>query len=180
MSRIGKSPIQIPQGVTVEINGREISVKGPKGQLKQIIPAEIKAETLDNQVVFSIAFDSEDAPAKWGLSRSLVNNMVKGVVEGFEKKLEIEGVGYKAVLQGNDLVMSLGFSHPIIIKGVQGVSFKVEKNVIVISGIDKQSVGQIAAKIRAQKKPEPYKGKGIHYVGEVIRRKAGKKAATSA
>lgn len=179
MSRIGKSPIKIPSGVKADIVGQEISVEGPKGKLKQIISARIKAEISENQIVFSVADKSKDSSALWGLSRSLVNNMVKGVSEGFEKKLEIEGVGYKAVLNGKDLVLSLGFSHPVNIKSPEGIDFKVEKNAIIISGIDKYSVGQIAAKIRAKKKPEPYKGKGIHYAGEVVRRKAGKKAATA-
>lgn len=179
MSRIGKSPIKILSGVKVNISGQEISVEGPKGKLKQVIPDQIKAEISEDQIVFSIARESKDSLALWGLSRSLVNNMVKGVLEGFEKKLEIEGVGYKAVLSGKDLVLSLGFSHPVNIKAPEGIDFKVEKNAIIISGIDKYSVGQIAAKIRAKKKPEPYKGKGIRYAGEVIRRKAGKKAATA-
>lgn len=179
MSRIGKSPIRIPSGVKADISGQEIFVEGPKGKLKQIIPTQIKAEISENQIVFSVAEESKDSMALWGLSRSLVNNMVKGVSEGFEKRLEIEGVGYKAALNGKDLVLSLGFSHPVNIKSPEGIDFKVEKNAIIISGIDKYSVGQIAAKIRAKKKPEPYKGKGIRYAGEVVRRKAGKKAATA-
>lgn len=179
MSRVGKLPIKIPSGVTVDINGQEISVKGVKGQLKQLIPADIKAEILENQIVFSVVGQSKNTAAFWGLSRALINNMVKGVTEGFEKRLEIEGVGYKAVLQGADLVLNLGFSHPINIKAPQGVIFKVEKNAIIISGIDRQAVGQIAAEIRSKKKPEPYKGKGIRYTGEIVRRKAGKKAATT-
>lgn len=179
MSRIGKSPIKIPSGVKVDILGQEISVEGPKGKLKQIIPGEIKADILENQVVFSVARQSKDSSALWGLSRSLVNNMVIGVSEGFAKKLEIEGVGYKAALSGKDIVLNIGFSHPVTIKSPEGIEFKVEKNAIIISGIDKYSVGQIAAKIRAKKKPEPYKGKGIRYAGEVVRRKAGKKAATA-
>lgn len=180
MSRIGKLPISIPSGVTVEINGQEISVKGPKGQLKQIIPEEIKAENSNNQIVFMISNQTKNSSACWGLSRSLVNNMIKGVTEGFEKKLEIEGVGYKVALQGADIILNIGFSHPVIIKAPQGIVFKVEKNIIIISGIDKKLVGQITADIRSEKKPEPYKGKGIHYIGEVIRRKAGKKATATA
>lgn len=179
MSRIGKSPIKIPSGVKVNISGQEISVEGSKGKLKQIIPGEIKADISDNQIVFSVVRESKNSSALWGLSRSLVNNMVSGVSEGFTKKLEIEGVGYKAALSGKDLVLNIGFSHPVMIKSPEGIEFKVEKNTIIISGIDKYSVGQIAAKIRAKKKPEPYKGKGIRYSGEVVRRKAGKKAATS-
>ena len=180
MSRIGKSPIQIPTGVTIEISGQEISVKGPRGQLNQTIPKEIKSEILEGKIVFSVNQESKNSAACWGLSRALVNNMVKGVVEGFEKKLEIEGVGYKAVLSGNDLVLSLGFSHPVNVKAPEGIVFKVEKNTITISGIGKKLVGQISADIRAEKKPEPYKGKGIHYSDEIVRRKAGKKATASA
>lgn len=179
MSRVGKSPIKIPSGVKVDISGQEISVEGPKGKLKQVIPGEIKADISENQVVFSVSRQSKDSSALWGLSRSLVNNMIVGVSEGFVKRLEIEGVGYKATLSGKDIVLNIGFSHPVAIKSPEGIEFKVEKNAIIISGIDKYSVGQIAAKIRAKKKPEPYKGKGIRYAGEVVRRKAGKKAATA-
>lgn len=180
MSRIGKSPIKIPAGVTIEIKENEILVNGPKGQLKEVIPQGVKAEVSGDQVVFVIGEESSPKLAAcWGLARALTNNMIKGVTEAFEKKLEIEGVGYKAVIQGTDLVLSLGFSHPVIIKAPEGIAFKVEKNVISVSGISKYLVGQVAANIRAKKKPEPYKGKGIHYMGEVIRRKAGKKATAS-
>ena len=181
MSRIGKSPIQIPTGVNIEITDNKVLVVGPKGHLKQDIPQGIKIETVENTLVFSVAGEEMNPKlaACWGLSRALVNNMIKGVTEGFEKKLEIEGVGYKAVLQGTDLTFSLGFSHPIIIKSPQGITFRVEKNAVFVSGIDKYLVGQIAADIRAKKKPEPYKGKGIRYAGEIVRRKAGKKATAS-
>lgn len=180
MSRIGKSPIKIPAGITAEINGNEVSIKGPKGQLKEVIPQGVKAEISEGNIIFTIKEQNPKMSACWGLSRALVNNMIKGVVDGFEKKLEIEGVGYKAVMQGNDLVFSLGFSHPIVVKAPQGIVFKVEKNVVTVSGINKYLVGQIAANIRENKKPEPYKGKGIRYAGEVVRRKAGKKATASA
>lgn len=180
MSRIGKKPIQIPQGVTVQIVENKITVKGPKGQLEQVISPQIKAEISGNQIIFSVGGDLKIVSALWGLSRALVNNMIKGVTEGFDKKLEIEGVGYKAAVSGNDLVLNIGFSHPVTIKTPSGINLKVEKNIIIVSGIDKYLVGQVAADIRAKKKPEPYKGKGIHYLGEVIRRKAGKKAAVAA
>lgn len=179
MSRIGKKPIQIPQGVTVQVTDDKIIIKGPKGQLEQYISPQIKTEVLENQIVFSIREGSKDISALWGLSRALVNNMIVGATKGFEKKLEIEGVGYKAAVSGNNLTLNIGFSHPVIIKIPSSINLKVEKNIIIISGIDKYLVGQVAANIRAKKKPEPYKGKGIHYLGEVIRRKAGKKAAVA-
>ena len=188
MSKIGKQLIIIPENVEIKINQQEIKVKGPQGELSQSIPPQIKlilkdlpakgsAKGKELQVIPQEK--SKNSSALWGLLRALIFNMVKGVTEGFEKKLEIEGVGYRASLQGNKLILSLGFSHPIEVVAPAGIEFKVDKNVITISGIDKQMVGQIAAKIRAYRKPEPYKGKGIHYVGEVIRRKAGKKAATT-
>lgn len=179
MSKIGKQLIIIPENVEIKINQQEIKVKGPQGELSQSIPPQIKL-ILEKQELQVIPQEkSKNSSALWGLLRALIFNMVKGVTEGFEKKLEIEGVGYRASLQGNKLILSLGFSHPIEVVAPAGIEFKVDKNVITISGIDKQMVGQIAAKIRAYRKPEPYKGKGIHYVGEVIRRKAGKKAATT-
>lgn len=180
MSRIGKQPIVIPSGVTVKIDGNLILVKGPKGELKKEIPAEIQVALKDNQIVLRPAKETKKTSALWGLSRALLANLIEGVTRGFEKKLEIEGIGYKMMLQGRDLILSLGFSHPVQFKTPAGIDFKVEKNVIEISGIDKELVAQTAANIRALKKPEPYKGKGIHYVGEVIRRKAGKKAVKSA
>lgn len=176
MSRIGKQPIQIPENVEVKISQDEIKIKGPKGELNQSIPSQIKVVSKEKELIVTPRQKTKETPALWGLFRSLIFNMVQGVIQGFEKKLEIEGVGYKASLQGNKLVLNLGFSHPIEIEAPAGIEFKVDKNIITVSGIDKQLVGQLAAKIRAQRKPEPYKGKGIHYLGEVIRRKAGKKA----
>ncbi|HRY52353.1 MAG TPA: 50S ribosomal protein L6 [Candidatus Portnoybacteria bacterium] len=179
MSKIGKQPIAIPEGVTVSIDGDLVVVKGPKGELKRQLTREIKVEVKDKEALVNIAKQTKRSAALWGLSRMLVFNMIEGVKNGFEKKLEIEGVGYKVALKGNDLILNLGFSHPVEFKAVPGVVFKVEKNIISISGIDKEIVGQTAANIRKIRKPEPYKGKGIHYLGEVIRRKAGKKAVKS-
>ncbi len=176
MSRIGKQPIQIPENVEVKIIQDGIKVKGPKGELNQSIPSQIEVALKEKELVVTPRQKTKETPALWGLFRSLIFNMVQGVSQGFEKKLEIEGVGYRASLQGNKLVLNLGFSHPIEIEAPESIEFKVDKNIITVSGIDKQLVGQMAAKIRAQRKPEPYKGKGIHYLGEVIRRKAGKKA----
>jgi len=177
MSRIGKQPIEIPEGVEVKIDQDEIRVKGPKGELAQEIPNEIEVTIKDNQVIVNPKKKTKNSPALWGLLRTLIANMVEGVINGYQKQLEIEGVGYRAILEGDKLVLSLGFSHSVEVTAPQGIEFKVEKNLITVSGIDKQMVGQIAADIRAKRKPEPYKGKGIHYLGEVIRRKAGKKAA---
>jgi large subunit ribosomal protein L6 len=176
MSKIGNQPIEIPKDVEVKINGNLLSVKGPKGELSQEIPFEIKAQIKESNLVFSIARQSKRSAALWGLTRALAANMITGVSKGFSKSLEIQGIGYKAALQGKDLTLNLGFSHPVKFDSVPGVEFKVEKNIITVSGISKESVGQAAANIRALKEPEPYKGKGIRYQGEVIKLKAGKKA----
>ncbi len=185
MSRIGKKLIEIPQGVTVEISGPEgrpeIKVSGPKGELKQFIHPEIKVESKDGKIFVSPKSElSKKGRGLWGLYRALIANMVEGVSKGFEKKLEIEGVGFKANVEGNILVLNLGFTNPIKIEKIDGVNFSVEKNVITISGADKERVGHIAALIRKQKKAEPYKGKGIRYQGEKVRRKEGKKVVASA
>jgi large subunit ribosomal protein L6 len=180
MSKIGKQPIAVPDGVEVKINGSFVVVKGPKGELSKEFPKGIKIEMKEKEIIVSPAEQNKKISALWGLSRALLFNLIKGVTEGFEKKLEIEGVGYRANLQGDKLILSLGFSHPIEVAVPAGLKFLVEKNVITISGFDKELVGQTAAKIRAFKKPEPYKGKGIRYQGEVVRRKAGKKAVASA
>ncbi|MDD2730683.1 MAG: 50S ribosomal protein L6 [Candidatus Portnoybacteria bacterium] len=176
MSKIGKQPINIPDGVEVKISGNLVSVKGPKGELKREIPSEIKAELADKKILVSPASQTKRTAALWGLTRQLLANMVIGASQGFEKKLELQGVGYKVSLQGKDLSLSLGFSHPIIFSAVPGAEFKVEKNIISVSGMDKELIGQIAADIRKLRKPEPYKGKGIRYVGEAVKMKAGKKA----
>lgn len=179
MSRIGKKPIETPSGTTVKIDGNLVLVKGPKGELRKEIAPEIKIEQSGNQLILSPSRRTKKTPALWGLNRMLVYNMIEGATKGFEKKLELEGVGFKVALQGVDLNLSLGFSHPVIFKAVPGVTYKVEKNTITVSGVDKELVGQVAANIRVLKKPEPYKGKGIHYQGEVIKRKAGKRAVGS-
>jgi len=180
MSRIGKKPIKIPPGVEVEISGeevKEVKVKGPKGELSRSLPSELDVEKKEDFLWVRARINTRRAKALWGLMRTLIANMITGVVEGFEKKLEIEGIGYKATLVGEDLELKIGFTHPVRIKKPEGIQFSVEKNVITVSGIDKEKVSQIAAKIRSIRPPEPYKGKGIRYQGEVIRRKAGKKAA---
>ena len=180
MSRIGKKLIEIPQAVKVEINGQELKVSGPKGELKMNIHRNIKVENKDGKIfVLPNKELSKKEKGLWGLYRALIFNMVEGVSKEFEKKLEIDGIGYKAIVQGDELVLNVGFSHPVKIKKPEGINFSVEKNVITISGINKENVGQIAAEIRAVKKAEQYKGKGIKYQGEKIRRKEGKKVVAS-
>jgi large subunit ribosomal protein L6 len=179
MSRIGKKTIEIPQGVEVKIDNNLVIVKGPKGELKRETRPEIKIEVTEKEISFIPTKQDKKTQAFWGLTRSLVNNMVQGVTDGFEKKLQIEGVGYKAILEGDLLVLNLGFSHQVKIKAPDGVNFVVEKNLITLSGIDKELVTQTAAKIKQKRKPDPYKGKGIRYFGEIIKKKVGKKAAGS-
>lgn len=180
MSRIGKKPILIPNDVQVTVQGNYVAVKGPKGDLALDIHPIIEATVENNAVVFSPKRVSKKSKALWGLYRALVANMVVGVTNGFEKKLIFEGIGFRVQPEGDRaLVMQLGFSHPVRFEAPQGVSVSVQKNVISVSGIHKEAVGNTAAKIRALKPPEPYKGKGIRYEDEVIRRKAGKKAATT-
>ncbi len=180
MSRIGKKPILIPQGVEVKIEGQRVTVKGPKGELSREVRPEIKVVEEESQIIITPQKETKETAAFWGLTRALLANDIKGVTEGFAKKLEIEGVGYRAALEGQDLNLQMGFSHPVKIKAPEGIVFLVEKNVITISGIDKELVGQTAARIRAVKPPEPYKGKGIRYEGEQVRRKLGKKAVSTA
>lgn len=178
MSRIGKQLIHIPAGVSVSLKGRHVEAQGPKGSLHMDVhPLCSVEETPEGLNIVSTSPESKQGKSVWGLTRTLVANMIRGVSEGYEKKLEIEGVGYKAAIKDDSLVLSMGFSHPVTIKGAKGVGFAVEKNLVTISGIDKQQVGQIAAQIRAVRPPEPYKGKGIRYQGEVVRKKLGKKAA---
>lgn len=182
MSRIGKQPIVIPQGVTITVgNDNVVTVKGPKGELKEAVDRDIIVEVKDGEVTFNRPTDQGRHRAMHGLYRSLVSNMVKGVTEGFEKKLELVGVGYKAASQGNILDLALGYSHNIIFEvpselKVATAQEKGQNPTITITGIDKQLLGAVAAKIRSLRKPEPYKGKGVKYVGEFIRRKAGKAA----
>lgn len=175
MSRIGRKPIQLPQGVTVTAEGSVVTVKGPKGTLSHTFPPVVHVTQKDTVLDVTVNQpDDRSERAFWGMSRALISNMVEGVSKGFEKKLEIKGVGFKIVMQGKKLQLSVGFSHPVIFEAVEGVTLTVEKNTIIISGIDKQAVGETAANIRKIKKPEPYKGKGIRYVGEHVRQKAGK------
>lgn len=174
MSRIGKQPIPIPSGVTITVDPDFVTVAGPKGTLKQFTMPGVTVAVEGDQAVVTRVNDEAVNRAKHGLMRSLVNNMVVGVSQGFDKKLEINGVGYRVNMQGTDLKFNLGFSHDVIYKLPGGVTAKTEQNVITVSGIDKQQVGQVAAEIRALKKPEPYKGKGIKYEGERILRKSGK------
>ncbi|MBU4422010.1 50S ribosomal protein L6 [Candidatus Parcubacteria bacterium] len=181
MSRIGKKPIIIPNGVEASINGQEVKVKGPKGvlslELHSHAKAEMKEEGSEKTIQVSVLNPLNKADrAIWGLSAKLIYNMVCGVTEGFKKELEVNGVGYKVALQGNVLKLEVGYSHPVDFSLPEGISAEVQKNVIIISGIDKQLVGEMAAQIRRIRKPEPYKGKGIKYKDEVIRRKAGKAA----
>jgi len=179
MSRIGKKPIQIPEGVQVRIEDNEVFVKGPKGELSLKIQPGFKVEIKDQQISLSPTEITKKTKALWGLQRSLLYNMVEGVVKGYEKKLQLEGVGFRAEIKNNDLVLNVGFSHPVLVKKPEGIDFSVEKNIITVSGIDKQKVGEVAAKIRKIRPPEPYKGKGIRYVGEQVRKKLGKKAVAS-
>ncbi|MEI7758832.1 MAG: 50S ribosomal protein L6 [bacterium] len=174
MSRIGRSPIQIPSGVTVSIEPNEIKVDGPKGSLTQFTIPEITVTQADGVLTFTRLNDEPKVRSKHGLMRSLVQNMVTGVTTGFEKKLEINGVGYRVALAGTSLKMQLGFSHEVVFPIPAGVNIAVEANTMTVTGISKQQVGQVAAEIRSLKKPEPYKGKGIKYVDERIIRKSGK------
>ncbi len=179
MSRVGKKPISIPENVEVKVEGGRVTVKGSKGELSREIRPEIKVEVKDGEIIVSPQKETKKTQAFWGLTRALIANMVKGVTEGFEKKLEIQGIGFKASLEGEDLVLNVGFSHSVKIKALEGINFSVEKNIITVSGIDIEKVSQTAAKIRKIKPPEPYKGKGIRYLGEQVRRKLGKKAVTT-
>lgn len=174
MSRIGKLPITIPSGVTITVDPETITVSGSKGTLKQFTMPGITVTQEDGEIIVARANDEPMLRAKHGLMRTLLNNMVTGVTKGFSKKLEINGVGYRVAAQGTNLKLNLGLSHDVIFKLPQGITATVEQNTITVSGIDKQQVGQVAAEIRALKKPEPYKGKGIKYVDERILRKSGK------
>ena len=178
MSRLGKLPVELPDGTQAKIENNFIFVKGPKGELKQELHEIAKVNINDKEVIVSVDNpDNKKERAFWGLFRSLIKNMVIGVNDGYEKKLEINGVGFKASLSENKLTLNVGYSHPVDYAMPEGISAKVEGNIITIIGIDKQLVGETAAQIRKIKKPEPYKGKGIKYIDEVIRRKAGKTAA---
>lgn len=177
MSKIGKKPITIPKDVQVKMDNGFVSVKGPKGELKKFIPGDVELNIEGG--ILKVAPQNIKDKAMWGLASSLIKNMITGVTQGFETILEFQGVGYKAAIKGNDLELGLGFSHPITIKASEGIIFKAEKNVIRIQGMDKELVGETAAEIRSWRRPEPYKGSGIRYQGEVIKRKAGKKAVAT-
>jgi large subunit ribosomal protein L6 len=177
MSRIGKKPIPVPQGVKVQVDGRQVRAEGPKGKLVQPIPEGLQALLENNHVVISRGSDERQVRALHGLTRSLVANMVNGVKDGFERKLEVSGIGYRAQMQGKALQLALGYSHPIVFPLPEGVTAEIDRQVaITLRGPDKALLGETAAKLRALRKPDPYKGKGIKYAGEVIRRKVGKKA----
>jgi large subunit ribosomal protein L6 len=181
MSRIGRQPIPVPTGVTVMIEPPVVTVRGPKGELSERIPRDIKVEQTENgdgpQLVVTRPTDRGEHRALHGLTRSLVANMVTGVTNGFEKRLEIQGVGYRAMLRGRDLELALGYSHPVQVKAPDGIEFEVPQPTrITVKGASKQQVGEVAAYIRKQRKPEPYKGKGIRYEGEYVARKVGKRA----
>ena len=177
MSRIGKKPITIPAGVDVKINGSEVTVKGPKGELKNTFNPDIAIAVEGTEIIVTRPSDNKEHRALHGLTRTLVANMVEGVTNGFTKELEVNGVGYRVQKQGKDLVMNLGYSHQVIMTETAGITIEVPApNRIIISGADKQQVGQFAAEVREKRPPEPYKGKGIKYAGEYIRRKEGKAA----
>jgi large subunit ribosomal protein L6 len=176
MSRIGKRPIAVPKGVTVTVDGQTITVKGPKAERSWTLAEEVELSQDNGELTLTIRQDTQRARAMWGLSRTLIDNMVTGVTTGFERSLELVGVGYRAAMKGNDLSLQLGFSHEVDIKAPAGVTFAVPKQTeIKISGPDKQVVGELAANIRKLRPPEPYKGKGVRYAGEKVRRKEGKK-----
>ena len=176
MSRIGKQPINLPKGVEASVSAGVLTVKGPKGTLTRKLDDKVQVATLNGSIVVSLKEENDASSAIWGTIAAHANNMVEGVTNGFTKVLEIEGVGYRAELKGKELVLSVGFSHPVALTIPEGVSVAVEKGVVTLTGNDKEAVGQFAADVRKVKKPEPYKGKGIHYRGEYIIRKQGKKA----
>jgi len=177
MSRIGKQPIELPSGVNVAISPGRVQVNGPLGELSQNVPARMQIEQDDGSLVVKRPTERGDDRALHGLTRSLIANMVEGVTKGFEKRLELQGVGYRATLRGTDLELNVGFSHPVVVKPPQGISFEVpDTTSVLVKGIDKQQVGEIAAEVRKVRPPEPYKGKGIRYEGEYVRRKVGKRA----
>ena len=176
MSRIGKKPVSLPQGVTAAVNGQTVTAKGPKGELHFVVNDEVLVKMEDNQISVEPRDQSTTARSKWGMSRTQIVNILNGVKDGFEKKLEINGVGYRAALQGKNLQLALGFSHDVVYETPKGITITVPKPTeITVSGIDKQQVGQVAAEIRKYRGPEPYKGKGVKYAGERIVRKEGKK-----
>jgi large subunit ribosomal protein L6 len=177
MSRIGRQPIEVPTGVSVSLSPGRVMVNGPLGELSQQVPARMKVEQENETITVTRPTERGDDRALHGLTRSLIANMVEGVTNGFTKRLEIQGVGYRASLRGVDLELNVGFSHPVVLKAPQGITFEVPTPTeVIVKGIDKQQVGQIAAEVRKVRPPEPYKGKGIRYEGEYVRRKVGKRA----
>lgn len=180
MSKIGQQPILIPSGVTITLEGDVAKITGPKGTLSVTLGKELDVKVEEGKLSIGIKKDSKYARSIWGTTRMLIANSVKGVTEGWKKQLELVGTGYRSEVQGNKLVLTVGYSHPVIVEAPEGITFKVEKSVINVDGIDKQVVGQVSAVIRSSRPPEPYKGKGVKYVGEVIRRKAGKAAKAAA
>jgi len=180
MSKIGQLPIQIPNGVIIDVSGKTVNVSGPKGKLSIVINDLVGLKQEEGNLLVSVTKETKFAKSIWGTTRKLISNMVKGVTEGWSKQLELIGTGYRAEVQGNILVLTVGYSHPIKIEAPEGVGFKVEKGIITVEGLDRQIIGQISANIRSSRPPEPYKGKGVKYVDEVIRRKAGKAAKTAA
>lgn len=181
MSRVGKKPVQIPSGVTVELSGNAMKIKGPKGELQKKFHENIKIEVKDGAVVVTRPSDTQQNRELHGLTRNLIANMIEGVTKGFERKMEIIGVGFRAQTAKNKITLSLGFSHPVVYLAPQSIEFKMDeekKNILTISGLDKETVGEVSAKIRSFKPPEPYKGKGIKYMDEHIQRKAGKAVVT--
>lgn len=180
MSRIGKKPIIIPSGIDAVIDGNTVKIKGPKGELSRSFPVGVSITKEDGKLLVMPQNESKMARALWGTVRMHLANMVQGVSQGFEYKLQIEGIGYRAAVEGKDLVLNMGFTHPVKIVAEPGITFKVEKNIIIVSGFDKELVSKVAAQIHRVRPPEPYKGKGIRYVGEKVRKKVGKKAAAGA
>jgi len=177
MSRIGRAPIEIPSGVNVSLSPGRVMVNGPLGELSQQIPTRMNVEQENGTITVTRPTERGEDRALHGLTRSLIANMVEGVTKGFEKRLELQGVGYRAALQGTDLRLDVGYSHPVVMKAPQGITFEVPvPTQVIVKGVDKQQVGQIAAEVRRVRPPEPYKGKGIRYEGEYVRRKVGKRA----
>ncbi len=176
MSRVGKKPIEIPDGVEVNIEGDKITAKGPKGELSLFLVDDILVQKEDNRIVVSKKRENKNSKAMWGTTRSLVSNIIKGVESGYTKELQVKGVGYRAEVQGNKLILKVGFSHPVEIEKPEGIDFAITKDIISVSGAEKELVGRVAAKIRSVRPPEPYKGKGIRYKDELVVIKEGKKS----
>ncbi|WP_136657429.1 50S ribosomal protein L6 [Nitratireductor sp. XY-223] len=176
MSRIGKKPVSVPAGVTATVEGKKVTAKGPKGELSYVVNDEVLVKMEENQVVVSPVDQSKDSRSKWGMTRTMIENIITGVTDGFERRLEINGVGYRAAMQGKNLQLALGYSHDVVYETPDGITIACPKPTeIIVTGIDKQQVGQVASEIRRFRKPEPYKGKGVKYAEERIVRKEGKK-----